>query len=90
MRQGNLKIDLQNLYKDEPQKLKEINNYKSQIKSAEKALTESINTILMNRHELGKTITDRTDILQLVDKGKAKIKEINVPPSPTLSSPHKH
>jgi len=82
MRNGNLMVDLQNLYNDDPQKLKEINTYESQIESAKKALEDSINTIRMNNHELGKTITDRPDILQIIDKGKVKITQIYGPQPP--------
>ena len=85
MRDGSLITDLHNLYKDNPQKLKEIDTYESQIKSAKKAMEGSINTIRMNKHELGKTITDRPDILQIIDKGKAKISEIHGPqPQPGI------
>ena len=87
MRNGNLMIDLYNLYKDDPQKLKEINTYESQIESAKKALEDSINTIRMNNHELGKTITDRPDILQIIEKGKVKITQIYGPQPPPGTPP---
>ena len=83
MRQGNLMIDLHNLYKDDPRGLEKINTYESQIESAKKIIGSSINTIRMNKHELSKTVTDRPDILQIINKGKAKITEIHGPqPAP--------
>ena len=87
MRNGNIMTDLNNLYKDDPQKLKEINTYESQIESAKKAMEGSINTIRMNNHELGKTITDRPDILQIIDKGKVKITQIYGPQPPPGTPP---
>ena len=90
MRDGNLMTDLHNLYKDDPQKLKEIDNYESQIKSAKKALEGNVNTIQMNKHELSKTVTDRPDILQIIDKGKVKISEIHGPQPPSGTPPGKN
>jgi 2',3'-cyclic-nucleotide 2'-phosphodiesterase (5'-nucleotidase family) len=86
MRDGSLITDLYNLYKDNPQKLKEIETYESQIESAKKVIENSINTIRMNKHELSKTVTDRPDILQIIDKGKAKITEIHGP-QPSSGTP---
>jgi hypothetical protein len=83
MKQGSLMADLRNLYKDDPQSLKKIETYESQIASAKKAMGGIVNTIQMDKHELGKTVTDRPDILQIIDMGKAKITEIHGPqPSP--------
>ena len=83
MKQGNLMTDLHNLYKDDPHTLTKISNYQSQIESAKKIIGSSINTIRMNRHELSKTVIDRPDILQIIDKGKAKITDIYGPqPAP--------
>ena len=87
MKGGNLMTDLHNLYKDDPQKLQVIDNYESQIESAKKAMVGNVNTIHMNKHELGKTVTDRPDILQIIDKGKAKISEIHGPQPPSGTPP---
>ena len=87
MRGGNLMTDLHNFYKDDPQKLKEIDNYQSQIESAKKAMESNVNTIQMNKHELSKTVTDRPDILQIIDKGKVKISEIHGPQPPSGTPP---
>ena len=87
MREGNLMIDLHNKYKDDQPNLKKIETYESQIESAKKALEGNINIIRVNQHELGKTITDRPDILQIIDKGKAKISEIHGPQLPTGTPP---
>ena len=87
MRDGNLMRDLHNLYKDDPQKLKEIDNYESQIESAKKAMESNVNTIQMNKHELSKTVTDRPDILQIIDRGKVMISEIHGPQPPPGTPP---
>ena len=87
MRGGNIMADLHNLYKNDPQKLKEIDNYESQIESAKKAMEGNVNTIQMNKHELGRTVTDRPDILQIIDKGKVKISEIHGPQLPSGTPP---
>ena len=67
MRGGNLITDLHNVYKDDPPSLKKIETYESQIQSAKDALKNSVNSIKMSKHELGKTVTDRPDILRIVD-----------------------
>ena len=90
MKQGNLMVDLRNLYKDDPQSLKKIETYESQIESAKKAMEGIVNTIRMNKHELGKTVTDRPDILQIIDTGKAKITEIHGPQPPSGTPPGKN
>ena len=82
--------NLHNFYKDDPQKLKEIDNYESQIESAKKAMEGNVNTIQMNKHELDKTVTDRPDILQIIDKGKVKISEIHGPQPPSGTPPGKN
>ena len=90
MKQGNLMVDLRNLYKDDPQSLKKIETYESQIESAKKAMEGIVNTIRMNKHELGKTVTDRPDILQIIDTGKVKITEIHGPQPPSGTPPGKN
>ena len=64
--------DLRTLYQDDPLTLKKIDNYESQIESSKKAISESINTISLTKHPLDKTISDRPDILSIVDIGKAE------------------
>ena len=98
MRQGNLMADLRSLYQDDPQTLKKIDTYESQIESAKIALEQGRNTIQLKKHELGKTVTDRPDILQVVDSGKAKIEQSFGPQPPSNQPPgntqkhigHKH
>jgi len=90
MKQGNLMVDLRNLYKDDSQSLQKIETYESQIESAKKAMEGIVNTIQMDKHELGKTVTDRPDILQIIDTGKAKITEIHGPQPPTGTPPGKN
>ena len=72
MKQGNLMADLRTLYKDEPQTLKKIDTYETQIESSRKAIAEGVNTISLKKHPLDKTVTDRPDILSIVDSGKAE------------------
>ena len=74
MRKGNLVADLRNVYKDDPPSLKKIETYESQIQSAKDALKNTVNSIKMSKHELGKIVTDRPDILQIVDDGRLKLK----------------
>ena len=87
MRQGNLMADLRSLYQDNPQTLKKIDTYESQIESAKQALEQSGNTIQLNKHELGKTVIGRPDILQIVDSGKAKIEKSFGPQPPSGTPP---
>ncbi|MBC8256201.1 MAG: hypothetical protein H8E85_02730 [Candidatus Marinimicrobia bacterium] len=90
LRQGNLVTDLQNVYKDDPQSLKKIETYESQIQSAKIALKNSVNSIKMSKHELGKTVTDRPDVLRIVDDGKAKIDNSFGPQPPSGTPPGKN
>jgi len=76
MRKGNLVTDLRNVYKDDPPSLKKIETYESQIQSAKDALKNTVNSIKMSKHELGKIVTDRPDILQIVDDGKTEIEKL--------------
>ena len=87
MRQGNLMTDLRSLYQDDPQTLKKIDTYELQIESAKIALEQGRNTIQLKKHELGKTVTDRPDILQVVDGGKAKIEQSFGPQPPSGTPP---
>ena len=89
MKQGNLMIDLKNLYKDDPQSLKKIGTYESQIEKANKILKGSQNIIRMKQHELSKTVTDRPDVLQIIETGKSKIEQIHGPQLPPVHD-HKH
>ena len=86
MRKGNLVADLRNVYKDDPPSLKKIETYESQIQSAKDALKNTVNSIKMSKHELGKIVTDRPDILQIVDDGKAEIEKLFGPllPQPVM------
>ena len=87
MRGGNLVTDLHNVYKDDPPSLKKIETYESQIQSAKDALKNSVNSIKLSKHELGKTVTDRPDILRIVDEGKAKIEKSFGPQPPPGTPP---
>jgi len=82
MKQGNLMVDLRTLYKDEPQTLKKIDTYESKIESSRNAISGGINTISLTKHPLDKTITDRPDILNIVDNGKAEREQLFGPQLP--------
>jgi 2',3'-cyclic-nucleotide 2'-phosphodiesterase (5'-nucleotidase family) len=93
LRQGNLMADLQSMYQDDPQTLKKIENYERQIQTARKAIDAGVNTIILSKHELDKHVTDRPDILKIVDSGKSKIEGIYGPQPPPGTPPgghHKH
>ena len=82
MKQGNLMVDLRTLYQDDPQTLQKIDTYESQIESSKKSLAEGVNTINLIKHPLDKTITDRPDILGIVDSGKAEREKLFGPQLP--------
>ena len=92
MKQGNLIVDLRNLYKDDPTSLKKIDTYETQISQAKQVLSNNNNYIKMRKYELGKTVTDRPDVFQLVESGKQKIEKIHGPQLPSGTPPggHKH
>ena len=90
MKQGSLMANLQTLYKDDPQTLKKIDTYESQIESSRKAIEGSINTIILTKHPLDKTITDRPDILSIVDNGKAERLQLFGPQLPEKVMGHDH
>ncbi len=90
MKQGNLMADLRTLYKDDPQTLKKIDTYESQIESSKKALAKGGNTINLIKHSLDKTISDRPDILSMVDKGKAERLRLFGPQLPEKIIGHDH
>ena len=90
MRQGNLMIDLKNLYKDDQQSLRKIETYESQINKANNTIRGKQNFIRMKKHELGKTIIDRPDILDIVQNGKSKIEKLFGPQPPPGKHKHIH
>ena len=79
MKKGNMLIDLQAIFKDDPATLKRIFAHESAIENANNKLENAINTITYNRISVGRLIEGRIDILQVVDKGKLRIKEITSP-----------
>ena len=87
MKQGNLMADLRMLYQDDPQTLKKVNTYESQIESSRKAIAEGVNTITLTKHPLDKAITDRPDILSIVDSGKAEREKLFGPQLPSKVQP---
>ena len=81
MKKGDLMADLNELYKDNPATLRRIENYENQIVKANQKLENLVNSLAVEKIELGKSINDRIDILQIVDKGKLKIQK-NLGPIP--------
>ena len=90
MKQGNLVVDLRTLYKDDPITLKKIETYEKQIKTSNKAIANSINTITLTKHSLDKNISDRPDILKIVDEGKAERTKLFGPLLPEKVIRHDH
>tara|TARA_Y100000590_G_C15617886_1_gene976454 strand:+ start:324 stop:1331 length:1008 start_codon:yes stop_codon:yes gene_type:complete len=79
MKQGQENVDLYQLYKNDKKTINRIKNYQNQIDRANQLLENAINSLTYEKIELNKTIYDRLDILQIVDKGKLEIKEIGGP-----------
>jgi len=82
MKQGDLMVDLRMLYKDDPLTLKKIDTYEYQIESSKQTLAEGLNTIILTKHPLDKNISDRPDILSIVDSGKAERERLFGPQLP--------
>ena len=73
MKKGDNNINLKEFYKDDQQMLNRILGYERQLELAENKLDNAHNTIELVTYELGKTITDKPDILKIVDTAKEKI-----------------
>ena len=73
MKKGDNNINLKEFYKDDQQMLNRILGYERQLELAENKLDNAHNTIELVTYELGKTITDKPEILKIVDAGKEKI-----------------
>jgi len=82
MRKGNMLVDLEEIYKNDPATLKRIEKYKNLINEASEKLDNAINTISLTKIELGKKINGRLDILQIVDEGKRIIQDLSGPNLP--------
>ena len=70
MKQGNMVADLHVLYKNNPETLKRVKKYEQRIENANQALENKVNTLVAEKIELDKTIIDKIDILQIIDKYK--------------------
>jgi len=90
MKQGEMDVDLYKMYKNDQKTINRIKNYENQIDKANQMLENSINSLIFEKIELGQNIADRTDILKIVDKGKLKIKDLNLPPMPLHDHDHHH
>ena len=76
MKKGDLEVDLNQLYKNDPTTLNRIKNYNKQLDKAEYLLSNAINTITFEKIELNKAIFDKPSILKIIDAGKLKIKDL--------------
>ena len=94
MKKGNFEVSLEELYADDFDKLQQIQKLKNTISDSEKMLESNKNTIQFEKIELNKKITDRPDILKIVDDGKLLMNEINGPqpaiPFNSLDHQHPH
>ncbi len=79
MKKGDMLVDLEKLFKDNPSALKRVFLYQSRIEEANQRLENAINKIVINKIELGKNISGNVDILKIVDDGKLEINKLGVP-----------
>ena len=87
MKKGDMLVDLKQLFKGNPSALKRVLLYESRIEEANQRLENAINKISINKIELGRDVNGDVSVLQIVDQGKLKIKEIS---PPQFDSPHDH
>ena len=87
MKKGDMLVDLKQLFKGNPSALKRVLLYESRIEEANQRLENAINKILINKIELGRDVNGDVSVLQIVDQGKLKIKEIS---PPQFDLPHDH
>ena len=79
MKKGDMLVDLEQLFKDNPSALKRVFLYRSRIDEANQRLENAINKIILDKIELGRDVEGKIDILNIVDKGKLEIKKIAGP-----------
>ena len=72
---------LEEVYKDNPNALKNILHYKSQIEGANEKISMSSSTLNMRKIELGKKVMDTPEVLVIVDRGIKREKEGELPPN---------
>ena len=87
MKKGDMLVDLKQLFKGNPSALKRVLLYESRIEEANQRLENAINKILIDKIELGRDVNGDVSVLQIVDQGKLKIKEIS---PPQFDVPHDH
>jgi hypothetical protein len=87
MKKGDMLVDLKQLFKGNPSALKRVLLYESRIEEANQRLENAINKILIDKIELGRDVNGDVSVLQIVDQGKLKIKEIS---PPQFDLPHDH
>ena len=90
MKKGDMLADLKKIFKDNPSTLNRILRYESKIEKANQRLENAINKILIDKIELGKDIAGDVGVLQIVDKGKLKLKEIGAPSLDLHNHDHHH
>ena len=76
MKKGDMLVDLRVFFKDNPIQLAKVIRFENQIEEANQRLENAINKITFEKIELSKQISSRIDILQIIDEGKFKIKEL--------------
>ena len=74
---------LEEAYKDNPDALKKVLHYKSQIADAEKKISSSSSSLNMEKIELGKKVMDTPEVLAIVDRGIKREKDGQLPPNQT-------
>ena len=72
-------VNLKQLFRDNPSALNRVLLYESRIEEANQRLENAVNKILINKIELGRDVNSDVSVLQIVDRGKLKIKEISTP-----------
>ena len=87
MKKGNMLIDLEKEFNDNPSALNRVLLYKSRIEQANQRLENAVNKIILNKIELGRDVNGNVEILQIVDKGKLEIKKNT---TPQFDVPHDH
>ena len=87
MKKGDMLVDLKQLFKGNPSALKRVLLYESRIEEANQRLENAINKVSINKIELGRDVNGDVSVLQIVDQGKLKIKEMS---PPQFDLPHDH
>ena len=71
-----MSINLRELFKDNPMQLAKVVKWENEIEEANQRLENAVNKVMFEKIELNAKVSDRIDILKIVDEGKLKIKKI--------------